>query len=103
MFNIAGQDQSFVSAWTSLDPYAQLVKSLLPRAAAVRVFDANAELRWSSEATTGPDLPRLIAESAQRAQNDRGAAGLLHAWMTPDQVRQRLIECRRVLCPPDLN
>ena len=79
MFNIAGQDQSFVSAWTSLDPYAQLVKSLLPRAAAVRVFDANAELRWSSEATTGPDLPRLIAESAQRAQNDRGAAGLLHA------------------------
>ncbi len=42
--------------WGSFEPYAQLVRSLMPRAISVTVFDAAGEMRWTSETTTGPDL-----------------------------------------------
>lgn len=65
------------SAWKLLEPYAQLVKQLLPRAAGLRVFDAGAKLRWSSEASTGPDLPQLVAEYSADANADNKALGTL--------------------------
>jgi len=46
--------------WGSFEPYVQLVRSLLPRANSVALYDAAGELRWSSETTTGPDLHHLI-------------------------------------------
>ena len=48
--------------WKKLEPYAQLVTSLLPRADAVSVFDAQGWLRWTTESTSGPDLPNAIQE-----------------------------------------
>lgn len=65
------------STWKLLDPYAQLVKQLLPRAAGLRVFDATATLRWSSESSTGPDLHHLVEEYAADARADSKAAGVL--------------------------
>jgi diguanylate cyclase (GGDEF)-like protein len=46
--------------WGSFEPYVQLVRSLLPRATSVALFDATGEMRWSSETTTGPDLHNLV-------------------------------------------
>ena len=63
--------------WKNLDPYSQLIRSLLPRTASVSVFDANADLRWSTESTTGPDLPHVVQESLQKAQADPSAPGAL--------------------------
>jgi diguanylate cyclase (GGDEF)-like protein len=50
------------AVWKRLEPYAQLVTSLLPCADSVSVFDAEGWLRWTSEATSGPDLPNAIQE-----------------------------------------
>lgn len=65
------------NGWQLLEPYAQLLKQLLPRASALRVFDGAAKLRWSSESTTGPDLPRLVEEHSAEALADVNAVGTL--------------------------
>jgi diguanylate cyclase (GGDEF)-like protein len=74
--SIAHSDQ-----WGSFEPYAQLIKSLLPRASSVSVFDSNAELRWSSATTMGPDLVHLVesalAEIQQEYAEKKQDAGLL--------------------------
>lgn len=51
----------------SLDPYAQLVRSLLPRTHSVALFDASARMHWSSDPTTGPDLHELIESTLEAA------------------------------------
>jgi diguanylate cyclase (GGDEF)-like protein len=61
--------------WGSFEPYVQLIRSLLPRATGVAIFDAEAELRWTSETTTGPDLGQLIEEVLPHARQDRTGAG----------------------------
>jgi diguanylate cyclase (GGDEF)-like protein len=50
------------AVWKKLEPYAQLVTSLLPRADSVSVFDAEGWLRWTTESTSGPDLPNAIQD-----------------------------------------
>ena len=47
----------------SMEPYAQLVRSLLPRAAALCLFDHTGKLLWSSVASTNPDLFALVLQS----------------------------------------
>jgi len=59
----AGKQSGDTNHWGSFEPYAQLVISQLPRAASVTLFDAKGELRWSTEATSGPDLVMLIEEA----------------------------------------
>lgn len=49
--------------WGSFEPYVQLVRSLLPRATNVSLFDAGGAMRWSSETTTGPDFHSLVEEA----------------------------------------
>jgi len=49
--------------WGSFEPYVQLVRSLLPRAISVSVFDAGGVMRWSSETTTGPDFHDLVEQA----------------------------------------
>lgn len=49
--------------WGSFEPYVQLVRSLLPRANSVSLFDASGTMRWSSETTTGPDFYTLIEDA----------------------------------------
>ncbi|MCT7423311.1 hypothetical protein N4A85_24560, partial [Escherichia coli] len=71
----AGQSGERLDPWGSFDPYAQLVKSLMPRASSVAVFDTSGELRWSSETTTGPDLIVLVEETLGAARADKGNAG----------------------------
>jgi diguanylate cyclase (GGDEF)-like protein len=53
--------------WGSFEPYVQLVRSLLPRATSVSLFDATGAMRWSSETTTGPDFFSLVEEAVSTA------------------------------------
>ena len=55
--------------WGSFEPYAQLIRSLMPRASSVAMFDAHGEMRWTSETTTGPDLANLIEDVLPRARD----------------------------------
>ncbi len=46
--------------WAELEPYAQLIGALLPRAAGITVFDVTGNSRWTSENSVPVDLPRLV-------------------------------------------
>ncbi len=63
------------STWSTLEPYAQLMRSLLPRTENIWVFDAASQLRWTTESMTGPDLPQLVEASQNRARNDVALPG----------------------------
>lgn len=86
---------SRAGGWRALEPYAQLLRSLMPRAVHVWVFDAAHQLCWTTESMTGPDLPLLIEAAAQRAQaddrlqgelllTDTGAAPIYLWWLRTD-------------------
>ncbi len=67
------------SAWKALEPYAQLIKSLMPRAEAISVFDSGSWLRWTSESMTGPDLPEAVRLVQAEAEADVALQGrILH-------------------------
>ncbi|MBX5460191.1 MAG: EAL domain-containing protein [Steroidobacteraceae bacterium] len=61
--------------WGSFEPYVQLIRSLLPRATSVAIFDARGEMQWTSETTVGPDLVQLIEEVLPLARNNTEGAG----------------------------
>jgi diguanylate cyclase (GGDEF)-like protein len=94
--------------WGSFEPYAQLIRSLMPRAVSVTVFDADGEMRWTSETTTGPDLAHLIVDVMPSARAPNGGAGELRAlensppvyfcWLKDD--RQSLVAIVAVVCRP---
>jgi diguanylate cyclase (GGDEF)-like protein len=46
--------------WEALEPFSQLFRALMPRAANVAVFDAAGVMRWSGDATIGPDLASRV-------------------------------------------
>jgi diguanylate cyclase (GGDEF)-like protein len=46
-----------------MQPYAQLVRSLVPRANAVSLFDHTGKLLWSSAASSNPDLFALVLQA----------------------------------------
>jgi diguanylate cyclase (GGDEF)-like protein len=86
---------SQTTGWRALEPYAQLLRSLMPRAENVWVFDAANQLRWTTEPMTGPDLPLLIEAAAERARadaslqgelllTDRGASPIYLWWLRTD-------------------
>jgi hypothetical protein len=54
-----------------------MIRSLLPRAISVTVFDAAGDMRWTSETTTGPDLANLLGEVLSNANRDRSSPGEL--------------------------
>ncbi len=103
-----GNTQSTTSPWGSPEPYVQLVRSLLPRAGSVSLFDAEGELRWSSETLTGPDLPHFVAEALSSAHNNPSSAGELRmlggnqpaylCWLRDDN--QKPIAIVTVVCRP---
>src|SRR6185369_6654017 len=68
--------------WGSFEPYVQLVRSLLPRATSVSLFDATGTMRWTSETTTGQ-------VSIQHA-HETGAlrAGTAHFQRILDEIEQ---------------
>ena len=55
---------------TSLDPYGQLVKMLMPRASCIAIYDRNSVPLWMSDGCDGPDLSNLIEEALNAAQNE---------------------------------
>ena len=65
------------AAWSTLDPYAQLLRSLLPRSEDIWVFDAALQLRWTTESMTGPDLPLVIEAAHKRVLTDPSLTGEL--------------------------
>ena len=83
--------------WASFEPYAQLIRSLLPRTAGVALFDAQAELRWGSEPAPAAELLLLIGELLGPARAGDGGAGVLRllpggvpvyvCWLRDDALR----------------
>jgi diguanylate cyclase (GGDEF)-like protein len=59
----------------SMEPYAQLVRSLLPRAASVSLFDNAGKLLWSSVVNNNPDLFALVLQAIAHIENDRDGVG----------------------------
>src|ERR1044072_990203 len=73
---------------SSMEPYAQLVRSLLPRAAALCLFDHTGKLLWSSVANTNAELFALVLQAiaqADAAGNTHAEAAGLHAAL-PDEA-----------------
>jgi diguanylate cyclase (GGDEF)-like protein len=83
----------------------------MPRAVSVTVFDANGDMRWTSETTTGPDLGQLIVEVLPNARSERDSVGELRAlensppiyfcWLRNDQ--RALVAIVAVVCRPGSN
>ena len=94
-----------IPLWASLDPYAQLVKSLLPRALSINVLDSAGALRWSSDTTTGPDLIHIVNELLPTVRANIQSNGLQQmlgdqpvylCWLRNDQ--QALIAVLAIVC-----
>lgn len=58
---------------TSLDPYGQLIKMLLPRALCIAIYDRAGLPLWFSDGCDGPDLHQLV-EQALAVPADPGSA-----------------------------
>jgi diguanylate cyclase (GGDEF)-like protein len=73
------KDETTADPWGSFEPYAQLVRSSLPRATSVALYDSAAKLRWSSETSVAPDLQSLVetALESRGANQDAGQMRLL--------------------------
>jgi diguanylate cyclase (GGDEF)-like protein len=94
--------------WDSFEPYVQLIRSLLPRASSVAMFDTKGDLRWSSEMTTGPDLINLVDDALPTARTAPDSAGQLRVlegnmpvylcWLRDDAAR--LLAVLAVVCRP---
>src|SRR4249919_3532142 len=59
----------------SIEPYAQLVRSLLPRAASISLFENTGKLLWSSAASTNPDLFALVLQAIAHLEGRQGKKG----------------------------
>src|ERR1700752_3319666 len=47
---------------TSLDPYGQLLKMLLPRALNIAIYDRNGEMLWTADGCESDTLRQLIED-----------------------------------------
>ncbi len=69
---------------TSLDPYGQLVKMLMPRALCIAIYDRMSMPLWLSDGCDGPDLLQLVEESLAAARNNdpdpEERDGFARAW-----------------------
>ncbi len=54
---------------TSLDPYGQLLKMLMPRALCIAIYDRKGMPLWLSDGTEGPDLLQFIEEALNSARS----------------------------------
>jgi diguanylate cyclase (GGDEF)-like protein len=63
------------TAASSLEPYAQLLRALLPRMDTMNVFNSRGELYWSSELAIGSELGGIVASSIGAAEVEPAASG----------------------------
>ena len=76
-----GDVPALMSFEASMEPYAQLVRSLLPRAASVSLFDGTGKLLWSSAVSANPDLFAVVLQAlSERNADDLG----LHCALPDD-------------------
>ncbi len=59
------------------DPYVRLLRSLLPRASCVALFDGSGELLWSTDPTLGPDLLNAVDDALMGARAGTTGTGQL--------------------------
>jgi diguanylate cyclase (GGDEF)-like protein len=100
------QNTPTADPWDSFEPYVQLIRSLLPRASSVALFDVKGDLRWSSETTTGPDLINVVDDALSTARTAPDSAGQLRVlagnlpvylcWLRDDAAR--LLAVLAVVC-----
>ncbi len=67
---------------TSLDPYGQLIKMLLPRALCIAIYDRTALPLWLSDGCDGPDLHQIVDEAltAARQPDAEISEGFSRSW-----------------------
>ncbi|HTE42049.1 MAG TPA: bifunctional diguanylate cyclase/phosphodiesterase [Steroidobacteraceae bacterium] len=68
---------------TSLDPYGQLIKMLMPRALGISLFDRDGMVMWISDGTDSPDLQELINEAvaaSTKLSSEQTHAGFAREW-----------------------
>ena len=59
-----------VVADPSLEPYAQLLRALLPRMNSLSVFNALGELHWSTEMSVEPAVMALVSQTIRKAESE---------------------------------
>ena len=94
--------------WDNFDPYVQLIRSLLPRATSIALFDPKGDMRWSNETTTGPDLLNVVDDALSTAKTAPESAGQMRmlagnmpvylCWLRDDAAR--LLAVLAVVCRP---
>jgi diguanylate cyclase (GGDEF)-like protein len=77
MMDSINKNEPTPDPWGSFEPYVQLVRSLLPRATSVSLFDATGAMRWSSETTTGPDFHSLVESALEASGPSPQGPGLM--------------------------
>jgi diguanylate cyclase (GGDEF)-like protein len=69
---------------TSLDPYGQLIKMLMPRAQCIAIYDRLSTPLWLSDGCDGSDLQQLAEEALNAARSGVSAAeerdGFARSW-----------------------
>jgi diguanylate cyclase (GGDEF)-like protein len=64
-----------VVADPSLEPYAQLLRALLPRMNSLSVFNALGQLHWSTEISVEPALQALLPATIRKAEAEPAVSG----------------------------
>jgi diguanylate cyclase (GGDEF)-like protein len=63
------------TAWSSLEPYTQLLRALLPRMSSLSVFDPQGHMHWSSEMSLPPEITGVVGDAVKNAR-EPGSAGV---------------------------
>ena len=98
------QAQETVEPSASFEPYLQLVRSVLPRATSVALYDAAGRLQWTTDGTAGPDLHDLIENALQAGSPEgpgqmrllEGGLPVYLCWLRDD--REQLMAVVVVVC-----
>src|SRR5262245_53746698 len=69
---------------TTLDPYGQLIKMIMPRAIGIGIYDRDGLPLWISDGLENPDLQELINEAVTACANpdtvNEAQHGLVRDW-----------------------
>ncbi len=67
------------SSSSSLEPYAQLLRAILPRMDSLCVFNPSGRLHWSSEMSVPPEVAREVDEALRGGAVQPGSPGALRS------------------------
>ena len=68
-------ERATTTPWSSLEPYTQLLRALLPRMNSLSVFDPQGHLHWSSEMSVAPEIASVVAQAVKDGR-EPGSAGV---------------------------